>query len=71
MSVDGRRAYEVDHNDSTHIRVFDLVGNGPTFSQLEDLILPNTIYSDWVQGSLDSRFLFIAGRSNFIVVPIP
>jgi WD40 repeat protein len=70
MSADGKRAYETDDTARTHIHVYDLVGNGPSFPQLDDLVLVNTIDSYWLHGSLDSRFLFITGPEKFIVAPL-
>jgi hypothetical protein len=70
MRVDGKRAYEIDSTTRTHIHVYDLVGNGPSFPQLDDLVLPNTIDSYWLHGSLDSRFLLIPGPEKFIVAPL-
>ncbi|MET0791755.1 MAG: IPT/TIG domain-containing protein [Polyangiaceae bacterium] len=71
MSADGKHAYEIDSVNRTHIHVYNLVGSGPTFPQLDDLVLTDTIDGYWLHGSLDSRFLFIPGPDKFIVAPVP
>jgi hypothetical protein len=71
MRPDAKRAYETGSSDRTHIRVFDLIGNGPSFPQLADIVLPDTVDGYWLHASLDSRYLFIPGPDKFIVLPLP
>ena len=52
-------------------RTFDLSGNGPSFPQLADIVVPDTIEGYWFSASLDSRFLFIPAPDKFVVVPLP
>jgi hypothetical protein len=71
MRPDGKQAYETDTNNRTHIRAFDLTGNGPTFPRLADIVIADTVDGFWLHASLDSRYLFIPGPDKFIVLPLP
>ena len=71
MRPDGKRAYEIDGNDRTHIHVYDLVGNGPSFPKLSDIVVADAIDGYWLHASLDSRFMFAPGPSTFVVAPVP
>jgi hypothetical protein len=71
MRPDGKRAYDIDGTHRTQIHAYDLVGNGPSFPQLADIVVADEIDGYWLQASLDSRFLFIPGPDKFIVTPVP
>jgi len=71
MRPDAKRAYDIDTTNNTHIHVYDLVGNGPSFPQLADIVVGDALESFWIRASLDNKYLFIPGPNKFIVVPLP
>lgn len=56
---------------TAHTRVYDLVGNRPSFPKASDIVVADAIDSYWLHASLDRRVMFAPGPSTFVVVPLP